>query len=70
MFSVLYFPLTRYVDSRASTYLFKFNNRNTRKRREMCSKLTFKIPEQRQQCRSDVFIVNFEHISDLFLAFL
>ena len=25
-------------------YLFKFNNRNTRKRCEICSKLTIKIP--------------------------
>ena len=29
-------------------YLFKVNNRNTRKRYEICSKLTIKIPERRQ----------------------
>ena len=29
-------------------YLFKVNNRNTRKRREVCSKLTIKTPERRQ----------------------
>ena len=51
-------------------YLFKFNNRNTRKWREIFSKLTIKIPERRQGCRSCVFIVNFEHISRLFLLFL
>ena len=34
----------------------------------MCSKLTVKTPKRRQ-CRSGVFIVNFEHISYLFLAF-
>ena len=51
-------------------YLFKFNNRNTRKWREIFSKLTIKISERRQGCRSCVFIVNFEHISRLFLLFL
>ena len=35
-----------------------------------CSKLTIKTPERRQWCRSVVFIVNFEHISNLFLVFL
>ena len=51
-------------------YLFKFNNRNTRKWREIFSKFTIKISERRQGCRSCVFIVNFEHISRLFLLFL
>ena len=32
--------------------------------------LTIKTPEQRQWCRSDVFIVNFEHISHLVRVFL
>ena len=32
--------------------------------------LTIKTPEQRQWCRSGVFIVNFEHISHLFLVSL
>ena len=32
----------------AGNYMFKVNNRNTRTRCEMCSKLTIKIPEQRQ----------------------
>ena len=53
-------------------YLFKVNNRNTRARCEICSKLTVKTPERRQWQwrRSGVFIVNFEHISQLFLVFL
>ena len=43
------------------------NNRNTRIRCEICSKLTIKTPERlRQWRRSDVFIVNFEHISTPF----
>ena len=54
----------------ADIYLFKFNNRNTRKSCKICSKLTIKTPEQRQWCRSCVFIVNFEHTLHLFLVFL
>ena len=50
-------------------YLLKFNNRNTRKRCEICSKLSIKTPERRQWRRSGVFTVNFEHISHLFLMF-
>ena len=46
-------------------YLLKVDNRNTRIRCEICSKLTIKSPEQ-CQC----FIVNFEHISRLVLVFL
>ena len=38
------------------------NNSNTRKRCEICSKLTIKSPQR----RSNVFIVNFEHISYFF----
>ena len=34
------------------------------------SKLTVKIPERQQWRRSGVFIVNFEHISQLILVFL
>ena len=51
-------------------YLFKVNNRNTRKRCEICLKLTIEIPERRHRRRSVVFIVNFEHISHVFLVFL
>ena len=36
----------------------------------MCSKLTIKKLEQGQWRRSGFLIVNFEHISDLFLVFL
>ena len=51
-------------------YLFKANNRNTKTKCEICSKLTINTPERRQWRRSGVFIVNFEHISDLALVFL
>ena len=47
-------------------YLLKVNNRNTRTKCEICSKLTIKTPERRYS----VFIVNVEHISHLVLVFL
>ena len=57
-------------DSPAGIYLFKVNNRNTRTRCEICSKLTIKTPERRQWRRSGIFIGNFEHISHLVLVFI
>ena len=47
-------------------YLFEFSNRNTRKRFEICSKLTIKTLERHHYYRSGNVIVNFEHISLLF----
>ena len=40
---------TRNINSTmpASNYMFKVNNRNTRTRCEICSKLTIKTPERR-----------------------
>ena len=49
----------------ANIYLFKVNT-NTRKKCEICSKLTIKTVER----RSGVIILNFEHISNLFLMLL
>ena len=46
----------------ASNYMFKVNNRNTRTRCEICSKLTLKKVERRHWRRSGVFIVNSEQI--------
>ena len=54
----------------AGIYMFKVNNRNTRTRCQVCSKLTIKTPEWRQWRRSGFFIVNSEHISHLVLMFL
>ena len=53
----------------AGNYMFKGNNRNTKTRCEISSKLAIKTPERRQWRRSGVFIVNFEHISHLILVF-
>ena len=54
----------------SNNYLFKVDIRNTRNRYELCSQLTIKTPERRQSRCSSIFIVNFEHISQLFLVFL
>ena len=51
-------------------YLLKVKGRNTRARREICSKLTIKISERLQCRRSGVFIVNFEYILQFVLKFL
>ena len=54
----------RMGNSPGGIYLFKVNNRNTRKRCEICSKLTIETPEQRQYFTpySSVSIFNFEHV--------
>ena len=54
----------------AFIYLIKVHNRNTKRRYQICSKLTVKTPEQSNRHRSSDFIVNFEHISRLFVVFL
>ena len=51
-------------------YLLKVNNRDTRARCEICSKLTIKTQERHYWRRSGVFIVNFEHISQRKNVFL
>ena len=50
--------------------MFKVNNRNTRLRCEICSKLTIKTPERCQWLHSGVLIVNFGHIFFPVLVFL
>ena len=54
----------------AGNYVFKVNTRNIRTRCEICSKLTGKVPQRRQWCRCDIFIINFKHILRLALVFL
>ena len=70
VYSIKFLIKTFIVLNPAGIYLFKVNNRNTRTRWEICSKLTINTPERRQWRRSGVFIVNFEHISHLVLVFL
>ena len=50
----------------AGNYMFRVDNRNTRVRCEICSKLT--NTRQRQWRPSDIFVVNFKHISHLVLS--
>ena len=66
-----YWPHGTFVivgDSRLE-YMLKVDNRNTRARCEICSKLTIKTPERGHWRRSGVFIVKFEHISLFILVF-
>ena len=67
---VITFIYSSIVDVPAGIYLLKVNKKNTRTRWEICSELTIKTQERRQWRRSDVFIVNFEHISHLIQVFL
>ena len=53
-----------------NTDFFKVNNKNTRKRCEMYSKLTIKTPKRDHRRRFGVFIVKSEHISGHFLVLL
>ena len=53
----------RYDSSPANIYLFKVNKRNTRKRYEICSKLTIKTPERPHWRRSGVFSFNVFNVS-------
>ena len=65
--AVCYFSVYKLIEwDPANIYLFKANSGNTRKMCEVCPKLTIKTVEN----PSGVFIVNFEHISHLFLVFL
>ena len=61
---------TTLKSSTAGIYLLKVNNRSTKTRCKICSRLTIKIPERRHWRRSGIFIVNFEHISHFVLACL
>ena len=54
----------------AGNYMFKVNNRNSKTGCEIYSRLTIKTPERHHCGRSGVFIVNFDHISHLFVVFL
>ena len=51
-----------YIAIPAGMYLLKVNDRDTRARYKIFSKLIIKIPEQPHWRRSGIFIVNFEHV--------
>ena len=54
----------------AGIYLLKVDNRNTKTRCEICSKITKKTRKRRHGSHSGVFIVKFEHNSHLVLVLL
>ena len=64
--SLKWFNISTVDTNLVKIYLFKVINTNTRKSCELCSKLSIKTPE----CRSGVFVVNFEHSSQLFQVLL
>ena len=51
-----------FLHVQTNIYLFKFNNRNTRKRCKICSGLTRKTPKQ----SSGVFTVDYEYVTLFF----
>ena len=66
------FKVQYFFSITAGIYRLKINNRNSRTRREICSKLTIKTPERRHSRRStystpsskvSIFIVNFEQVN-------
>ena len=54
----------------AGIYLLKVDNRNTKTRCEICSKITKKTRKRRHGSHSGVFTVKFEHNSHLVLVLL
>ena len=57
---------------RATIYFLKFDKRNTRKKRDICSTSTIKPTERSHCCHSSVLLLtycNFEHISHFFQDF-
>ena len=68
-FSKLRVKLLVLVSLPACIYWFKVNNWNTRPICELYSKLTRKMLERHHWRRSGVFLVNFEHISQIGLVF-
>ena len=59
--SALLFTPSKTPMNPAGIYLFKVNNRNTRTRCEICSKLTIKTPERRQWLASLLLTLNIFH---------
>ena len=64
--------LMSYADSiyPAGNYMFKVNNRNSRTRCELCSKLTIKIPERRHDVVLVSLLITLKHISHVVLVFI
>ena len=65
---VKYMLIFNHKISTQLTFTCLNSTRNSRKRCAICSKLTIETLERRHRRRSGVFIVNFEHVSHLFLC--
>ena len=63
---LLTFVFTVHSKIHLTFFLFKVNNRSSRKWCEICSNLTIKTTERRELRRPYVFVVNFENISRFF----
>ena len=63
---LLTFVFTVHSKIHLTFFLFKVNNRSSRKWCEICSNLTIKTIERRELRRPYVFVVNFENISRFF----
>ena len=63
---LLTFVFTVHSKIHLTFFLFKVNNRSSRKWCEICSHLTIKTIERRELRRPYVFVVNFENISCFF----
>ena len=61
---VLKKAVTQFWNYPAKICLVKIKDRKTKKRCEICSKLTLKTPERRHG--QGVFVVNFEHFQPFF----
>ena len=57
------------MPSPANIYLFKSNNRNTRKNCQICSKLTIKTPERRHWRRSVFLLLTSKTFQTFFFDF-
>ena len=53
----------------ANIHLFKFSNRNSRERCEICSKLTIKTPEERHSRRPGVLLLTLNIFYTFFWCF-
>ena len=65
-----YKAISNSILNQTVVYMLNVKRRNTAEKCKIFSKLTITKPEQGQWGRSDVFIVNFEHILKHFLVFL
>ena len=68
---ILFKSFLSYINFSANSCILKVNNKNTRRRCEICSKFRLKTPKRRQWHLFGVFgVVNVDCLSHFFLVFL